>query len=420
MESRIEHTKSTDYQLDRKNHQEKYRWVILCLNAVLQTLHSCIVVAAGTLAPFLSIDLGLTKSMLGIAGGAVNIGTSLTSFFAGRLADKKGDKFVLVTGSILTGIAFIIASGADSFILILLLLFITGICASAPMPVGSRAISKWFPPSQLGFALSIRQTGVPLGGFLAALLLPFVAEKAGWRMAFVSAGLLLIIGGIVCKLAYKDKPQSLLNYDIQLEQKENVGKWDFFYNSNIWRCFFTAVVLVGTQYTMISYLVLFIHEQVGFSLVVSGSFLALAQFGGMISRISMGAISDILFKSVRKPMIIIDGIIIIISAIPFIFFSTDSPFWFVMVVSFFFGVSIMGWNAIMIALVMKLAGKEQQGAVIGLYFTVMSLGIFFYPTMFGFLVDLTGAYRISWVFIVFNVILAVLSISSVQEPKKID
>lgn len=405
-----------DYEANLRNTQERYRWLILSLNTVIQILHSCIITAAGTLAPFLSIELGLTKSMLGMTGGAVNIGASLTSFIAGRLADKKGEKYVLVLGSILAGLAIILASQAVSFLTLLFLLLLTGMCASAPMPVGSKAISKWFPPSRLGFALSLRQTGVPLGGVLAALLLPFVAEKAGWRLAFTTAGLLLIAGGIVCQLAYKDSPAAVFTGQ-QRQSGSKPSHWEFIHNSNIWRCIFTAAVLVGTQYTMLSYLVLYIHEQIGFSIPTAARFLALAQFGGIISRILTGLVSDTLFKSERKPMLVIDGIIAVMATIPFVFFHSSSSFWVVMAASFFFGISIMGWNAIMIALVMKLAGKEQEGVAIGFYFSAVASGIIVFPPLFGLLFDLTGTYKSSWVFIICSLILAVISVISVKEPK---
>ncbi len=50
----------------------------------------------------------------------------------------------------------------------------------------------WFAPSQRGLALGIRQTGVPLGGAIAALVLPVCLSVSGLRAALaVLAGALL-------------------------------------------------------------------------------------------------------------------------------------------------------------------------------------------------------------------------------------
>jgi len=180
--------------------------VILALNTGVQVAHACVTTAVGVLAPFLVADLGLTKAMVGLAGGAVNFGMAFTALLAGWLADKKGERAVLFAGSIITGIAIIVTSRADSSFTLLTMLILTGAGASSPTPAGSKAIQRWFPTTKLGFALGVRQTGIPLGGFIGALLLPVVAAEWGWRMAMVTAGILTILGGGVYYLFYRESP----------------------------------------------------------------------------------------------------------------------------------------------------------------------------------------------------------------------
>src|SRR5439155_26212244 len=43
---------------------------------------------------------------------------------------------------------------------------------------GPKTIIHWFAPNRRGTALGIRQTGVPLGGVVASLLLPGIASPA--------------------------------------------------------------------------------------------------------------------------------------------------------------------------------------------------------------------------------------------------
>ena len=48
-----------------------------------------------------------------------------------------------------------------------------------------RAIMAWFPATELGLALGIRQTAIPIGGALAAATLPALASAGGTRLAFL-------------------------------------------------------------------------------------------------------------------------------------------------------------------------------------------------------------------------------------------
>ena len=53
-----------------------------------------------------------------------------------------------------------------------------GAAYAASTPAGGRAILAWFDRDR-GFAMGIRQTGVPVGGLLGALTLPLVAHAFG-------------------------------------------------------------------------------------------------------------------------------------------------------------------------------------------------------------------------------------------------
>ena len=145
------------------NHIGVYRWVILIVTTFTQATIAFISQGIGTLAPFLVTGLGLSKTQVGFAGGAVNVGMTLTALLAGRAVDVWGEKRVLVIGGLTTGVAVILASLSNTFLVLIGLLMFTGLWAASATPAGSKAIMTWFPFSQLGLALGIRQTGIPLG-----------------------------------------------------------------------------------------------------------------------------------------------------------------------------------------------------------------------------------------------------------------
>lgn len=393
-----------------------YRWVVLALNTAVQAVHACITTAVGTLAPFLVADLGLTKTMIGLAGGAVNIGMSFTALFAGKLTDKKGERVVLVAGSLLTGLAIIVTSRAESYSTLLTLLIATGAAASTPTPAGSKTIQRWFPESKLGIALGIRQTGIPLGGFFGALILPLVAANWGWRAAMVTAGALTITGGVAYYFLYREAP-AVQPGRRSLAQKGSTGEWPFLRDINLWLVIFMSIIFLGAQFDMLTYLVLYLHDQVGMEVAAASTCLAITQLGGIVARVALGFMSDTVFKGARKPALIMQGVIMSATILSLTFFATGTKFWVAAVVSWFFGVTAMGWNGVFVALAMKLAGKEHGGAVVGFCLMVMQIGVLVFPPLFGFLIDLTGSYQWSWISLAGAVLVGTLLIARVQEPE---
>ena len=53
------------------------------------------------------------------------------------------------------------------------------------------------------FAMSAKQTGVPLGSAIAAVLLPSIALRFSWRFALIFAGIVIILSGLLSQILYQ-------------------------------------------------------------------------------------------------------------------------------------------------------------------------------------------------------------------------
>src|SRR4029450_9369438 len=67
-----------------------------------------------------------------------------------------------------------------------------------------RAVMSWFGREERGFALGIRQTALPIGGLLAAVLLPPIAAAGGLR-----AGLVALAAGRLAAAVGGGKPRAV-------------------------------------------------------------------------------------------------------------------------------------------------------------------------------------------------------------------
>lgn len=391
-----------------------YHWLVLALNTGMQSMNALISTSTGVLAAFILADLGITKSMMGFAGGAIHVGMGFTALIAGRLADTKGEKIVLTLGGILAGLAIIVTSRSASFAVLAAMLLLTGVFSSGATPAGSKAIIKWFPPQQQGLALGIRQTGVPIGGFIGSLLLPFLALNWGWRTALVVAGVIFIVGSLGFYAAYKSKPAQ--GQPARREKADDPEKWAFMKNRNIWLVTFVATIYQGAQFIMITYLALYVRDALGLDVATAALCLTASQLGGIVSRIGSGYISDRFLQGARKPGLVVQGFIIAAVAFCLLLFNEKTPFALALLVSFFFGASAMGWNGLFIALLTKLAGQDHGGAAVGLGVSLIHIGTLTFPPLFGLLIDISGSYSTSWIVLAVTTLAGLLLFIGIHEP----
>lgn len=67
----------------------------------------------------------------------------------------------------------------------------------------------------------------------------------------------------------------------------------------------------------------------------------------------------------------------------------------------FFGLTGMSWNAVYLTLVGEFPKRELAGIATGIAFVITNIGVVMGPPLFGFFVDFTGEYTLSWFFLGF-------------------
>ena len=147
--------------------------------------------------------------------------------------------------------------------------------------------------------MGIRQTGVPVGGVLAATLWPWVATAWGWRATYGLAGVMAIFGTAVVVLSYLD-PARETGSGSGMRSLRNLMT-----DRRLWLLALTYNGQIVAQYSVTVYLVLFFHEALGFSLIVAAGLLALVNAVAIGGRIGWGLASDALFDGARRPVLLI-------------------------------------------------------------------------------------------------------------------
>jgi MFS family permease len=146
-------------------------WRLLGAAVVAQVGISVIDQGIPTLTGFIKTDLGVSAAGAGLVVSSFTFGRIFGSYGAGVAADRLGERRVLVAGGLAAGGLVALAATAPLGALVALLI-VAGVASAASTPAGGRLVLVSFPRERRGLALGVRQTGIPVGGLVAAALLP--------------------------------------------------------------------------------------------------------------------------------------------------------------------------------------------------------------------------------------------------------
>jgi predicted MFS family arabinose efflux permease len=241
--------------------------------------------------------------------------------------------------------------------------------------------------------MGAKQTGVPAGGVVAALIGAPLVLWIGWRGALAIFGSMNILFGFLYWTLWRDPvgeekiPQQKLYLhkdqdDLNIERLLTIS-------------FGTALFLVG-QMSLLTYIPLYLKETLTLSAYRSSQALAILQIGAMLGRPGWGAISDRLFQGQRKKVLVLIGSFSIILTFSFSLISPGVPHFLLVPLIFIAGFCMLGYQGVSYSLIGELAGQARTGTALGLMITVNAVGATLGTPLFGYLVDITGSYPFAW------------------------
>jgi predicted MFS family arabinose efflux permease len=330
---------------------------------------------------------------------------------AGWAVDMLGERHVLIAGGILTGLLAATSALAPGLIVLVPLLVLVGAAAATPTPAGSTAVISAFPLRDRGLVMSVRQTGVPLGGIIAALLLPPVALLAGWRQALVLAAAVAILGALVAFWMLR----RVAGIERVASRAEH-GMWWAVASRDGSLVGLAAIFLALGQFVLVTYIALYLVEVWRLPVGLAELYLVAANVGGVAGRLLWGMISDRLFASSRRSPLILASLMAAAGFGLLAWLPISTPGAAILVLVLFLGATVIGWNGIYIALLSEMAPPDKRGRSVAYGMMITQIGIFAGPFAFGSVVDITRSYRVAWTLVAFVLVLAALVLWQVREP----
>lgn len=261
------------------------RWSILASSTAAQAASAVMIHGSAFLIPVLHEREGLSLARAGLVAAAPTVGVMVALIGWGLLTDRRGERFVLVSGLGLTVVFGVAAALSPGLVMLTITLFLAGAAAASTSSASGRVVVGWFPPHRRGLAMGIRQMAQPVGVGIAAITMAVVADRSGvyaalWVPTAASALAVLLVAAVVL-----DPPRP----ERSIEASANPYAQDGY----LARIHGVSVLLVVPQFVVWTFALVWLVQDRDWSPAAAGALVALSQLAGALGRIAAGQLSDV-------------------------------------------------------------------------------------------------------------------------------
>jgi nitrate/nitrite transporter NarK len=357
---------------------------VLAAGTAAATSNAAFGIGLPVIVPQLREEYDLSLAQIGVLLAASWVGTTLTLLPWGLAADRFGERAALTAGMLGSALFLVGAAFASSYEELLVLLGLAGAAGAAVNSASGRAVMHWFAADERGFALGVRQTAIPLGGLIGALVLPPLTDAGGTETAFLFLAALILIGGLVGAVVLRGREAADGIEPASVARTIGDGK--------LWRLSLGSGLYLYAQIAVLGFGVLFLVDEHGFSEQSAALVFAGTQVLGAAFRIGGGRWSDRMGARVvplRRVGLAIVAAMLVTAVL------AGGPTWLLVPALILGGGLTMAWNGLSFTAAAELAGAVRTGAAIGVQQTVLAASGVVAPLLFAASVE-QGSWTLAW------------------------
>ena len=179
--------------------------------AMLTVIYLCMLsntLVLQSIPPVLSLiidELHLTYHQGGALMGLFALPGILISLPAGKLADRYGVKRVGVASFLVTLAGAVMVARGGTFVSLAAGRVVAGAGAACLTIVAPQGIAQWFESREMGAAMGVYTTALPVGVITSFNAFPVLASRFGWRSGAWAAAAFTAVALLIFCLAFRER-----------------------------------------------------------------------------------------------------------------------------------------------------------------------------------------------------------------------
>jgi MFS family permease len=337
---------------------------------------------------FMTKEYGWSRTIVtsGNALGKLLVGP-LFGFIAGWMIDRYGPRRLMISGSLMMGVA-LIGLGTFRSLPMFYLFYVfnaLGYICGGPLPC-QVLISRWFDKNR-GKAMGIAYLGIGTGGALVPLISSGLEKEVGWHLALCALGVMIILIALPMAYFIKEPPSrsvEIVNTETMVPIKNILKNPNFYLLAIGSMCSIGAVGGVG------QHLKLYLRD-LDFTQKEAAHVMSLVLTSSLVGRVLMGWLADLINR--KYVMILI--YLIVASAIPLLMVP-DFP-GRIYLFAGIFGLGLGGDYMIIPLMAGNLFGVRALGRTLGIILVADGVAESLFPMLVGALYnDVTKSYAVGF------------------------
>ncbi|WP_175601558.1 MFS transporter [Nonomuraea rhodomycinica] len=348
----------------------RHRWVVLAIGVGAQGSFSAMFSGIPVTGIAMRAGYHLSTGALGAILACLGLGIAVSDIAWGLLADRFGDRRVLLTGLTATGALMAVMAAAVTpgdgagAVALGAGLLLAGALGGSVNGASGRAIMTWFAAGERGLAMSVRQTAIPVGGAVGVALLPWLAGAYGFRAVYAAPAALCLLAAAATWRWLHEPPTSRgpAEGGVQEDGRSPLSRFD------VWRLALAGALLTVPQFAVLSFTAIFLHDVKGEGAALASATVLIAQLGGGAARVWTGRRTD--RGGDRRTYIrgigVLSGIAMAGAAV-----LTGAPTPVVVAALALAGLLAQSWHGVAYTEIAAMAGASRAGTALGLLGTTV-------------------------------------------------
>ena len=391
-----------------------FRWIICALLFAITAINYMDRQIIGLLKPELAEEFKWSEVDYSNIVAAFQIAYAIGSVLMGMLIDKIGVRWGMVTVAFFWSVATAVHGFVHPFDIWGLTItsamgFMVarvglGIFEGGNFPAAIRSVSTWFPRKEVALATGLFNTGSNIGAVVAPIIVPLLALQLGWRMSFVTLGIIGVAWIFFWLIFYTtpEKSKFISQAELDYIKKDPAGQGDTEQKKIPWisllkypqvRAFSVGMFMTSPIWWFyLFWMPSFLHAKFDMPVKDQTPLLATIYLMAGFGSVAGGWISSKLIamgKSLNFSRKM--GLFICALFVCPVFFAplTSSP-WVVAILVGFAGAAHQGYSANLYSVVGDVAPKNTIASITGLGTTCAAVGALVLSKCIGYILDATN------------------------------
>jgi len=381
--------------------RKEYRWIILILTYICMLGFAFVFQSLPPILTLIVKELKLTHTQAGLLMSLFALPAIFLSIPGGLLSDYYGIRKIGIISLVLMIAGTLLVALSDAFLNISLGRLLSGVGAVTLSIVASQLLSQWFAGREIGTAMGIHNTAMPVGTIICFSTFGILGENLGWRMPIFVTTIVSAIGLTVFLLLYRSAS------DDESERKENIGKK--------WRGIFSDLWTTGISIWLVGFSWMWFNAAVisfatfapdffvskGYEIGLAGFLTSLLMWGSLFLSPVVGRLIDRIGG--REIFIGIGGATLSVA----IYLIPNSTNLILPMIIMAIAVALV--PAPIFSFPSKILKPTRLGLGFGIISTCMGIGTSFGPYLAGVIRDRTESYQMSFILLSVFAILVTLT-----------